>query len=90
MEVSTYENGSNTKSNGNENLQNFGLFSNIFIGITVFFSNLCRINMDGVEGTLYEGEHFQLLFKFNNKYPFDSPGTNFSFDFKCCKIKCKK
>lgn len=30
--------------------------------------------MDGVEGTLYEGEHFQLLFKFNNKYPFDSPG----------------
>lgn len=31
------------------------------------------INIDGVEGTLYEGEHFQLLFKFNNKYPFDSP-----------------
>lgn len=31
--------------------------------------------MDGVEGTLYEGEHFQLLFKFNNKYPFDSPGN---------------
>lgn len=34
-----------------------------------------KINMDGVEGTLYEGEHFQLLFKFNNKYPFDSPGN---------------
>lgn len=32
-----------------------------------------KINIDGVEGTLYEGEHFQLLFKFNNKYPFDSP-----------------
>lgn len=29
--------------------------------------------MDGVDGTLYEGEQFQLLFKFNNKYPFDSP-----------------
>lgn len=29
--------------------------------------------MDGVSGTLYEGEQFQLLFKFNNKYPFDSP-----------------
>lgn len=35
------------------------------------------INMDGVEGTLYEGEHFQLLFKFNNKYPFDSPEVTF-------------
>uniref|UniRef100_A0A1B0CI02 UBC core domain-containing protein n=1 Tax=Lutzomyia longipalpis TaxID=7200 RepID=A0A1B0CI02_LUTLO len=31
------------------------------------------IHMQGVEGTLYEGEHFELLFKFNNKYPFDSP-----------------
>lgn len=31
------------------------------------------IHMDGVSGTLYEGEQFQLLFKFNNKYPFDSP-----------------
>lgn len=29
--------------------------------------------MAGVAGTLYEGENFQLLFKFNNKYPFDSP-----------------
>lgn len=35
------------------------------------------INMDGVKGTLYEGEHFQLLFKFNNKYPFDSPEVTF-------------
>lgn len=33
--------------------------------------------MDGVAGTLYEGEHFQLLFKFNNKYPFDSPEVTF-------------
>ncbi|KAA0198468.1 hypothetical protein HAZT_HAZT004582 [Hyalella azteca] len=29
--------------------------------------------MDGVSGTLYEGERFQLLFKFTSKYPFDSP-----------------
>lgn len=36
-----------------------------------------KINMDGVEGTLYEGESFQLLFKFNNKYPFDSPEVTF-------------
>ncbi|EDS33517.1 ubiquitin conjugating enzyme E2 [Culex quinquefasciatus] len=35
------------------------------------------INIDGVEGTLYEGEHFQLLFKFNNKYPFDSTEVTF-------------
>lgn len=31
------------------------------------------INMEGVPGTLYEGELFQLQFKFSNKYPFDSP-----------------
>lgn len=37
--------------------------------------------MDGVEGTLYEGERFQLLFKFNSKYPFDSPGEIFSDKF---------
>ncbi|XP_055371607.1 ubiquitin-conjugating enzyme E2 W isoform X2 [Condylostylus longicornis] len=36
-----------------------------------------KIYMDGVDGTLYEGEHFQLLFKFNNKYPFDSPEVTF-------------
>ncbi|KAI8118949.1 Ubiquitin-conjugating enzyme E2 W [Lucilia cuprina] len=36
-----------------------------------------KINIDGFEGTLYEGEHFQLLFKFNNKYPFDSPEVTF-------------
>lgn len=29
--------------------------------------------MDGATGTLYEGEKFQLLFKFSSKYPFDSP-----------------
>lgn len=29
--------------------------------------------MEGAPGTLYEGEKFQLLFKFSPKYPFDSP-----------------
>jgi len=35
----------------------------------------CRwiINMEGAQGTLYEGEQFQLQFKFSPKYPFDSP-----------------
>lgn len=36
-----------------------------------------KINIAGFEGTLYEGESFQLLFKFNNKYPFDSPEVTF-------------
>lgn len=39
---------------------------------TVFYYRW-KINIKGFEGTLYEGEDFQLLFKFNNKYPFDSP-----------------
>jgi ubiquitin-protein ligase len=29
--------------------------------------------MEGAQGTLYEGEQFQLQFKFSSKYPFDSP-----------------
>jgi len=29
--------------------------------------------MEGASGTLYEGEHFQLQFKFGTRYPFDSP-----------------
>ncbi|CAH1961505.1 unnamed protein product [Acanthoscelides obtectus] len=31
------------------------------------------IDIRGAAGTLYEGERFQLQFKFSNKYPFDSP-----------------
>uniref|UniRef100_V5HAB9 Putative ubiquitin-conjugating enzyme e2 w n=1 Tax=Ixodes ricinus TaxID=34613 RepID=V5HAB9_IXORI len=31
------------------------------------------VDMDGATGTLYEGEKFQLLFKFSSEYPFDSP-----------------
>lgn len=33
--------------------------------------------MEGASGTLYEGEQFQLQFKFSNKYPFDSPEVSF-------------
>ena len=29
--------------------------------------------MQGAEGTLYDGEQFQLQFKFGTSYPFDSP-----------------
>ncbi len=32
-----------------------------------------RIHISGADGTLYEGEHFTLQFKFSLKYPFDSP-----------------
>ncbi|XP_068437853.1 probable ubiquitin-conjugating enzyme E2 W-B isoform X2 [Clinocottus analis] len=31
------------------------------------------VDMEGASGTLYEGEKFQLLFKFSGRYPFDSP-----------------
>ncbi|CAH1961504.1 unnamed protein product [Acanthoscelides obtectus] len=35
------------------------------------------IDIRGAAGTLYEGERFQLQFKFSNKYPFDSPEVTF-------------
>jgi len=34
------------------------------------------ISMQGAEGTLYDGEQFQLQFKFDSKYPFESPEVN--------------
>ncbi|XP_054723220.1 ubiquitin-conjugating enzyme E2 W-like [Uloborus diversus] len=42
-------------------------------------SNLTQwtVDMEGAVGTLYEGEKFQLLFKFTQKYPFDSPEVTF-------------
>ncbi|XP_060755936.1 probable ubiquitin-conjugating enzyme E2 W-B isoform X1 [Neoarius graeffei] len=36
------------------------------------------IDMEGASGTLYEGEKFQLLFKFSSRYPFDSPQVMFT------------
>uniref|UniRef100_A0A8C5WWV0 Ubiquitin conjugating enzyme E2 W n=1 Tax=Laticauda laticaudata TaxID=8630 RepID=A0A8C5WWV0_LATLA len=36
------------------------------------------VDMEGASGTLYEGEKFQLLFKFSSRYPFDSPQVVFT------------
>ncbi|KAF6035976.1 hypothetical protein EB796_005715 [Bugula neritina] len=36
------------------------------------------VDLKGAENTLYEGEEFQLLFKFNGRYPFDSPEVTFT------------
>lgn len=46
--------------------------------LTCIFLILCLslrwiVDMEGASGTLYEGEKFQLLFKFSSRYPFDSP-----------------
>ncbi|XP_066956367.1 ubiquitin-conjugating enzyme E2 W isoform X1 [Macrobrachium rosenbergii] len=38
------------------------------------------VHMEGASGTLYEGEKFQLQFKFSPKYPFDSPEVIFVGD----------
>ena len=38
------------------------------------------IDVEGAVGTLYEGEKFQLLFKFSSRYPFDSPQVMFTGD----------
>ncbi|XP_038665551.1 probable ubiquitin-conjugating enzyme E2 W-B isoform X2 [Scyliorhinus canicula] len=38
------------------------------------------VDMEGAPGTLYEGEKFQLLFKFSGRYPFDSPQVMFTGD----------
>lgn len=35
------------------------------------------VDLTGAEGTLYEGEKFQLMFKFSQKYPFESPAVTF-------------
>eukprot|EP00096_Caligus_rogercresseyi_P004238 TRINITY_DN1842_c0_g1_i2.p1 TRINITY_DN1842_c0_g1~~TRINITY_DN1842_c0_g1_i2.p1 ORF type:complete len:158 (+),score=46.81 TRINITY_DN1842_c0_g1_i2:106-579(+) len=38
------------------------------------------VEMSGPKGTLYDGENFQLQFKFNSRYPFDSPEVVFIGD----------
>lgn len=42
-------------------------------------SNLATwiIHVDGAPGTLYDGEKFQLEFKFGSRYPFESPEVIF-------------
>lgn len=43
--------------------------------------------MEGAPGTLYEGEKFQLLFKFSSRYPFDSPQVSRSCSVKFLTMK---
>lgn len=35
------------------------------------------VEIDAAKGSLYEGQTFQLKFKFNERYPFDSPTVTF-------------
>lgn len=48
---------------------------------TTFCFSILRwiVDMEGAPGTLYEGEKFQLLFKFSSRYPFDSPQVSAFF-----------
>jgi len=51
-------------------------------GVKVAMKDECQLQqwmvaMDGAEGTLYESEKFNLLFKFTSLYPFDSPEVKF-------------
>ncbi|XP_073855120.1 ubiquitin-conjugating enzyme E2 W isoform X5 [Macaca fascicularis] len=41
------------------------------------------VDMEGAPGTLYEGEKFQLLFKFSSRYPFDSPQAGVQWCYLC-------
>lgn len=43
--------------------------------------------MEGASGTLYEGEKFQLLFKFSSRYPFDSPQVTYAIIFQASLFK---
>lgn len=51
----------------------------VFVDGDMVGQNLTQwtVQMDGAKGTLYEGERFQLQFKFSSKYPFDSPEVTF-------------
>ncbi|ESP05221.1 hypothetical protein LOTGIDRAFT_152035, partial [Lottia gigantea] len=35
------------------------------------------VDIEGAQGTVFEGERFQLQFKFGSRYPFDSPQVMF-------------
>ena len=39
------------------------------------------VSLNGAQGTIYEGEQFQLQFRFGPKYPFDSPEVTCHFPF---------
>ncbi|KAE9547299.1 hypothetical protein FO519_009493, partial [Halicephalobus sp. NKZ332] len=39
-----------------------------------------NVTIEGAPGTLYEGEHFTLQFRFDDQYPFSSPEVIFVGD----------
>lgn len=47
-------------------------------GFTIRNNYRWIIDVEGADGTLYQGEKFQLLFKFSPRYPFDSPEASCS------------
>lgn len=47
------------------------------MSINKLFISRWLVEIEGAKGTLYENETFQLQFKFNDKYPFDSPQVQF-------------
>lgn len=49
---------------------------------------ICRlvVSLNGAQGTIYEGEQFQLQFRFGPKYPFDSPEVRRHGSFKAVPI----
>ncbi|PIO29151.1 hypothetical protein AB205_0073930, partial [Aquarana catesbeiana] len=50
------------------------------VSLVSFYFDRWIVDMEGAPGTLYEGEKFQLLFKFSSRYPFDSPQVMFTGD----------
>lgn len=55
-----------------DNLSEYVLWITIVCVDPIQF-NRWIIHMSGPSSSLYEGEDFRLLFKFSQKYPFDSP-----------------
>ena len=45
------------------------------------------VDIDGAPNSIYAGEKFQLRFKFNNRYPFDSPEVSTTSLFRFSVVK---
>lgn len=54
-----------------------------YFNIVLLFFFRWIVDMEGAPGTLYEGEKFQLLFKFSSRYPFDSPQVSSAVIIVC-------
>lgn len=54
-----------------DNISPLTYVSNGFVFIA--YKYRWNVHMKGADGTLYQGEDFQLQFRFSSKYPFDSP-----------------